>query len=472
MSRERLEQALSNWQAKRAEYEYELSVTSSTEKQFELRIKIEECLKQIKRLQDISKNPDRHFDEQGARVSKQSEKLKSNPMTPTPSSPDPKLNILPILLGILSLLGVGVFTITISNNTDKLDSSLTPISKLIKVNLAVKDLETKQAIQDVKVYFLSQGAPTTKFTDENGYTSMEIPERGDIQITLTKSGYKTRNFTINLQNDKNRTGPEYMEKDSFQKGNGQMSPPSLPPNQSSSSPTKANGVTNTTVPKNPTSNPEKIGELEGLKLFEHTISANYPKQSYHFKLANSSDISLYIDKVSSEVKLSLYKANSAGVITGSNINSAPAHNASPGVIQQNLNTGDYVVVVDFKNRGTSYLLRFFNNTMLAENVDFLETSKQYVDQTISSELPQKYYHFKLANPSNISLRLDGVNSEIKMLLYKANKAGVITGSNINSAPASNASPGVIQQNLNTGDYVVVVHFQTRETKYNLAMSAQ
>ena len=50
MCKQKLEQALSNWQAKRANYEHELSVTSSQEKQFELRIKIEECLKEIKRL--------------------------------------------------------------------------------------------------------------------------------------------------------------------------------------------------------------------------------------------------------------------------------------------------------------------------------------------------------------------------------------------------------------------------------------
>ncbi|MFB2917107.1 MULTISPECIES: hypothetical protein [Aerosakkonema] len=51
MSLERLEQALKNWQAKLAEFEYELSITSSAEQKFELRQKIKECEAEIQRLQ-------------------------------------------------------------------------------------------------------------------------------------------------------------------------------------------------------------------------------------------------------------------------------------------------------------------------------------------------------------------------------------------------------------------------------------
>ena len=50
MCKHKLEQALNNWQAKCGEYECELSVTSSPEKQFELRKKIKECQEEIKRL--------------------------------------------------------------------------------------------------------------------------------------------------------------------------------------------------------------------------------------------------------------------------------------------------------------------------------------------------------------------------------------------------------------------------------------
>ena len=50
MCKQKLEQALSNWQDKRFEYESELLKTSSAEKKFELKKQIEECKEQIKRL--------------------------------------------------------------------------------------------------------------------------------------------------------------------------------------------------------------------------------------------------------------------------------------------------------------------------------------------------------------------------------------------------------------------------------------
>ncbi len=47
---EKLEQALKNWQDKLAHFEYELSITASAEKKFELRKQIEECDTEIQRL--------------------------------------------------------------------------------------------------------------------------------------------------------------------------------------------------------------------------------------------------------------------------------------------------------------------------------------------------------------------------------------------------------------------------------------
>ena len=50
MSEEKLKQALRNWQEKLAHFEYELSITASAEKKFELRKYIEECDTAIQRL--------------------------------------------------------------------------------------------------------------------------------------------------------------------------------------------------------------------------------------------------------------------------------------------------------------------------------------------------------------------------------------------------------------------------------------
>ena len=51
MSKEKLEQALLNWQEQLAEYELELSITSSSPQRFELRKRIQQCEEEIKRIE-------------------------------------------------------------------------------------------------------------------------------------------------------------------------------------------------------------------------------------------------------------------------------------------------------------------------------------------------------------------------------------------------------------------------------------
>ena len=80
MCKQKLEQALSNWQDKRFEYESELLKTSSAEKKFELKKQIEECQEQIKRLKAeaslFSEVPD--IDEIKQTVYKSLHQLKQN----------------------------------------------------------------------------------------------------------------------------------------------------------------------------------------------------------------------------------------------------------------------------------------------------------------------------------------------------------------------------------------------------------
>jgi hypothetical protein len=255
VSHEKLKEALENWQAQKAYYQKKLSTTSHAPEKFDLQNRIKECQREIERLKQ------------------------ENPM-PSEDEVTPKKGCLRVSISVLVLgviVSITVFSITISNGPSTwLPRPQENSTKTIKVDLAVKDIETKQAISDIKVYFSSKGSPTTKMTDDNGYTSIEIPERGDIQVTLSKSGYKTKNFTINLETDKNRTRYEYMEKDSEKVPNVILVPPnsSLKPDQ------KTDSATNFISPETPRANPEKIGELEGYKLFEHSISANLPEQTY------------------------------------------------------------------------------------------------------------------------------------------------------------------------------------------------
>lgn len=445
MSHEKQKQALVNWQAQKAYYEKELSITSHAPQKFELEKQIQICDQQIKRLTE------------------------ENLVAPPKKEVTHKKGCLFLAINVVIMgvvVSITVFSITISNDPSTwLPHLKENFTRTIKVDLTVTDIETKQPISYIEVSFLSKGSRTRKRTDYNGYTSIEIPERGDIQVTLSKFGYKTKTFTINLETDKNLIISESMEKDWKKVPDVQLAPP----NSSSKPDAKTDSATNIS-PETPRDNPEQIGELEGYKLFQHSISDNLPEQIYHFKLANTSNVSFYLDGVSSETQIFLNKANQAGVIT-SYMTMSSASNAKSGVIKEKLETGDYVVVVKLISRDTQYYLRLFNNTNLAEKVDYLETKKKYPNQTISSQYPEKYYHFKLANPTNVNLRLEGVNSDTQIFLNKADEAGVIR-SYINMSSASKAKSGVIQEKLETGDYVVVIRFQARETNYNLTMSAQ
>jgi uncharacterized protein YjbI with pentapeptide repeats len=61
--------------------------------------------------------------------------------------------------------------------------------------------ETGDFLGGVKVQFISQGAPEVKWTDNNGYVKVKIPSKGDVFITLSKNGYPTQTFSINLENE-------------------------------------------------------------------------------------------------------------------------------------------------------------------------------------------------------------------------------------------------------------------------------
>jgi hypothetical protein len=56
VSKERLEQALKNWQAKLADCEHELSIVTDTSRKFELKKNIEECKENIDRIKNSLKS--------------------------------------------------------------------------------------------------------------------------------------------------------------------------------------------------------------------------------------------------------------------------------------------------------------------------------------------------------------------------------------------------------------------------------
>ncbi|MBD2253051.1 pentapeptide repeat-containing protein [Nostoc parmelioides] len=65
--------------------------------------------------------------------------------------------------------------------------------------------ETGEALDAVKIQFISQGAPEVQWTDNNGYAKVLIPSKGDVIVNLSKKNYPTQNLTINLENEQSKT---------------------------------------------------------------------------------------------------------------------------------------------------------------------------------------------------------------------------------------------------------------------------
>jgi Pentapeptide repeats (8 copies) len=69
----------------------------------------------------------------------------------------------------------------------------------------ITQTERGDTLPGVKLQYISQGAPEVQYTDNNGFARVSIPSKGDVQIILTKEGYPTQDFTIDLQNDQSKT---------------------------------------------------------------------------------------------------------------------------------------------------------------------------------------------------------------------------------------------------------------------------
>ncbi|MGQ4646841.1 hypothetical protein [Lyngbya aestuarii] len=67
----------------------------------------------------------------------------------------------------------------------------------------VTQTETGESLAGVKIQFIAKGAPEIENTDNNGYAKVQIPSQGDVRVILSKAGYPTQDFTINLANEQN-----------------------------------------------------------------------------------------------------------------------------------------------------------------------------------------------------------------------------------------------------------------------------
>jgi hypothetical protein len=71
-----------------------------------------------------------------------------------------------------------------------------------EIQFVVRDNGEKPLV-GVSIIFIGKNAPEKVLTDDNGYVKLKIASDGDIKVNLSKEGYVTQNFTLNLD-DLNR----------------------------------------------------------------------------------------------------------------------------------------------------------------------------------------------------------------------------------------------------------------------------
>lgn len=120
--------------------------------------------------------------------------------------------------------------------------------------------EEGEYLADVKIIFTAQGPPEFKYTDNSGYAKVKIPTKGDVNVNLTKVGYPTQNFTINLENEQSTTRTIRLSKSGqpIIEGSSPTSPsPSSPPSLSPS-PSPSLSPSPSSVPPTPTATTTEV----------------------------------------------------------------------------------------------------------------------------------------------------------------------------------------------------------------------
>jgi hypothetical protein len=65
----------------------------------------------------------------------------------------------------------------------------------------ITQTETGEALAGVKIQVIAKGAPENQYSDSNGYSKVKISSEGDVHVNLSKPGYPSQDFNINLKND-------------------------------------------------------------------------------------------------------------------------------------------------------------------------------------------------------------------------------------------------------------------------------
>lgn len=115
------------------------------------------------------------------------------------------------LIAIFAIAGViELPKLTAQNSSEqKVDNKLVDIDILIYT-------ENRKPLEGVEVRFILKGSPVVKRTNTDGYTQIQIPALGDIDIELQKQGFNSSTYNIDPQIDPNKNR-EYILKPIKQK---------------------------------------------------------------------------------------------------------------------------------------------------------------------------------------------------------------------------------------------------------------
>lgn len=453
------------------EYEEEKRCATNPREKRKCSNNIQELKRQISdRAVEIAKLEDSSSSTQ---VSKQ-KKTQNSSFMQSPNGSNPKLIGCSVVLGLLLIAGTGVGAVKIAPKIFFSLPSQNP--QFQNVNITVRDRESDKGLQNVEVEFSYQGAPTLKETDNNGYVSLEIPERGDITVYLNKEGYKSGKFTINLQAERNRTRDVYLEKESFQPEHTPPSPGTTTPEPNPTPTLTPPGGLSPSRSKTPSSNPENIGELQGTHIFEDRLTTEKQKQCYHFSLSQSTNASFYVDRVADGAKVYTNLAvdtNNNGIVdSGENQDSnTPYGGGSMTSMHQWLDTDPYIFCVEFNNRNTGYRLQLVNN--LSEMKQLTTSVPQ--SGSLSDTNVQDYYQFTLDRPQSVSLVVSNITESIYVELFADNNTNgsIDSSESEDSTTAYPSNGGKIEKVLSAGTYwAVLSRRQEKNTDYSLTLSSQ
>lgn len=114
-------------------------------------------------------------------------------------------------IAIISVLvTVGVVQPEVFNSLGLIQDQ-TPQTIQVEFNIYSKD--TNDPIERAEVQFIFDGAPEPRLTNSDGYVSIEIPSRDDVDVIVKKEGFLDLNRTINLAADPGKTVIYFLETD-------------------------------------------------------------------------------------------------------------------------------------------------------------------------------------------------------------------------------------------------------------------